>query len=98
MYGRPGGRVNGGRLRNPVVERSSRDLERSSSRTYARAMTTVSADDLRRIVSGYADVPELSFSLRAEAYVDPHWLAVDREAIFRRSWQWICHVGALREP
>ncbi|TQS40686.1 aromatic ring-hydroxylating oxygenase subunit alpha [Cryptosporangium phraense] len=60
-------------------------------------MTTVSADDVRRISSGYSEVPERSFSLRAEAYVDPHWLAVDRAAIFRRSWQWIGHVEALRE-
>jgi choline monooxygenase len=37
-------------------------------------------------------------SLRAEAYVDPAWFAVDQQAIIARSWQWWCHAEQLRQP
>ncbi|MGI9417377.1 MAG: aromatic ring-hydroxylating oxygenase subunit alpha [Geminicoccaceae bacterium] len=55
-------------------------------------------DDLECIAAGYHEQPERSFSLRAEAYTDPAWLALERQAIFSRSWQWVCHVEKLRKP
>lgn len=58
----------------------------------------VSTEDVDRLSSGYHPLPEQSLSLRAEAYVDPKWAAVDRQAIFSRTWQWVCHVEALRQP
>jgi len=50
------------------------------------------------IAGGYDANPARSLSLRAEAYTDPAWLAVDREAIFAKTWQLVCHVEKLREP
>ncbi len=37
-------------------------------------------------------------SLHADAYTDPRWADVEREAIFSRTWQWVCHVEKLRDP
>lgn len=61
-------------------------------------MTQVSIEDVRLISGGYHSDPARSMSLRAEAYVDPQWVRVDREAIFARTWQWVCHVEKLRRP
>lgn len=58
----------------------------------------LTADDVARISRGYDPDPALSFSLRAEAYTDQTWDAVDRAAIFARTWQWVCHVERVREP
>ena len=54
--------------------------------------------DFERIMSGYDADPAKSFSLQAEAYVDPNWYRIDQSAILARSWQWICHVECLRAP
>lgn len=51
-----------------------------------------------RISTGYDDDPARSMSLRAEAYTEPEWAKVEADAIFARSWQWICHVEKLRDP
>ena len=58
----------------------------------------LSSRDLERIAEGYSPDPAASHSLRAEAYTDAHWADVEREAIFKRSWQWVCHGEKLREP
>jgi phenylpropionate dioxygenase-like ring-hydroxylating dioxygenase large terminal subunit len=50
------------------------------------------------IASGYDAAPDRSMSLRAEAYTDPKWAQIDLQAIFRRTWQWVCHVEKLSEP
>ncbi|MGH1477865.1 MAG: aromatic ring-hydroxylating oxygenase subunit alpha [Geminicoccales bacterium] len=59
---------------------------------------SMKAEDLQRIAAGYHERPERSWSLQAEAYTDPRWLAYERQAIFSTSWQWVCHVEKLREP
>jgi phenylpropionate dioxygenase-like ring-hydroxylating dioxygenase large terminal subunit len=61
-------------------------------------MTTVSAEDVRRVAQGFHEDPARSMSLRAEAYTDPRWLDADVQAIFARTWQWICHVEKVRDP
>ena len=38
------------------------------------------------------------FSLPAWAYTDPEFLALERERIFRPSWQVICHVSEIPKP
>jgi len=58
----------------------------------------IAADDVRQIASGYHEEPSRSLSLQADAYTDPHWLGFEQQAIFSRSWQWVCHVEKLREP
>ncbi len=55
-----------------------------------------SPSDIERISTGYDDAPEKSCSLHAEAYTDPLWSELDRHAIIRRSWQWVCHTEKLR--
>lgn len=61
-------------------------------------MAPVTADDVRRVGSGYGPDPAQASSLRAEAYTDPRWLEADLQAILRRTWQWVCHVEKLAEP
>lgn len=61
-------------------------------------MNRVTADDVRRISSGYHPDPARSMSLRAEAYVEPQWLDAEMTAVFGRTWQLICHVEKLTEP
>ncbi len=61
-------------------------------------MTPVTTADVARISTGYHEDPARSYSLRADAYTEPAWAAADLEAIFARSWQWICHVERLTEP
>jgi len=47
---------------------------------------------------GYDLVASRSSSIGADCYIDPGYLDVEREQIFRRSWQFLCHEEALREP
>lgn len=61
--------------------------------------TPLSASAYASIAAGYDAVdPAASLSLQAAAYTDPRWLSVERETIFYRSWQWVCHAEKLREP
>ena len=39
-----------------------------------------------------------NFSLPAWAYTDPEFLALERERIFRPSWQVICHLSEIPRP
>ena len=50
------------------------------------------------VAAGRHDDPARSHSLRAEAYTDPRWYEVERNAVFARSWQWVCHIEKLRAP
>ena len=61
-------------------------------------MARVTAEDVRRVAMGYDPDPARSMSLRSEAYTDPLWSEADLQAIFARTWQWICHVEKLAEP
>jgi choline monooxygenase len=61
-------------------------------------MVPVTVDDVREIAVGFDPDPTRSMSLRSEAYTDSKWAAADLEAIFGRSWQWVCHVEKLAEP
>ena len=53
---------------------------------------------LEAIRIGWDSNPARSFSLHKRAYVEPDWLALERDAVFSRSWQWVCHVEKLEEP
>jgi choline monooxygenase len=37
-------------------------------------------------------------SLHADTYVADEWYKADLQAIFAKTWQWVCHVEKLREP
>ena len=53
---------------------------------------------LQQAGEGYEPVAARSASIGADCYLDPGYLEVEREQIFRRSWQFLCHSEALREP
>lgn len=61
-------------------------------------MTNVTTEDVRRVASGFHEDPGQSMSLRAETYTDSRWADADVQAIFARTWQWICHVEKLATP
>ncbi|MDE0112683.1 MAG: ring-hydroxylating oxygenase subunit alpha [Albidovulum sp.] len=48
--------------------------------------------------SGWDPEPKRSTSLSKKSYVDPEWPEIERNAIFARTWQWVCHAEKLREP
>lgn len=54
--------------------------------------------DLSGVSAGYDVNPARSFSLKAEAYTDPRFHDFEREAIFAKTWQWVCHAEKLRGP
>ena len=56
-----------------------------------------SQDDFKRVAQGFDTNPAASYSLQAEAYTESQWMDFERDAIFRRSWQWVCHGEKLRE-
>ena len=58
----------------------------------------ISSKDLAAIRRGYDPDPAKSHSLAAEAYTQDHWYRADLDAIFARTWQWVCHVEKLRTP
>ena len=52
-------------------------------------------EDLHRIRTGYDANPARSLSLQAEAYTDAKWADVEKDAIFAKTWQWVCHREKL---
>ena len=58
----------------------------------------LTAGELTEITRGYDPDPARSTSLGAQSYTDARFLQLEREAVFYRSWQWVCHVERLREP
>jgi nitrite reductase/ring-hydroxylating ferredoxin subunit len=63
--------------------RWSRALAGLARSCYQRSVSQPAADD---------------FSLPAWAYTDPEFLALERERIFRPSWQVICHLSEIPKP
>ncbi|MEM8811267.1 MAG: ring-hydroxylating oxygenase subunit alpha [Pseudomonadota bacterium] len=57
-----------------------------------------SPEAFARIARGFDRNPARSQSLLAEAYTDPTWFALERDAVFAQSWQWVCHGEKLRHP
>ena len=60
-------------------------------------MTLLNAADLAVVAQGYDPVPERSYSIDAACYREPKYHEADRQAIFHRSWQFLCHAEKLRE-
>ena len=60
--------------------------------------TGLTRHQLEHAGEGYEPVAARSASIGADCYTDPGYLEVEREQIFRRSWQYLCHEEALREP
>jgi len=56
------------------------------------------AAERQALATGWDPDPARSMSLSASAYTDPRWFDVEIEAVFSRTWQWVCHVEKVREP
>jgi phenylpropionate dioxygenase-like ring-hydroxylating dioxygenase large terminal subunit len=50
------------------------------------------------IGTGWHPEPASSMSLHADAYTKQRWFDADQREVIGRSWQWICHGEAVREP
>jgi len=60
--------------------------------------TSPTATERQALAAGWDPDPAHSMSLSADAYTDPRWFDVEVEAVFSRTWQWVCHVEKVREP
>ncbi|MEM9604002.1 MAG: ring-hydroxylating oxygenase subunit alpha [Pseudomonadota bacterium] len=58
----------------------------------------LTSDDLASIGDGFAPEPHRSWSINTRCYIDPRFLELERNEIFHRSWQFLCHEEKLREP
>jgi len=54
--------------------------------------------DFDNIGRGYDPIAARSSSIHSDCYRDDRYLAVEREHIFHRSWQFVCHEEKLRQP
>ena len=59
---------------------------------------TLLRSDFAKIRTGFDPDPARSLTLRAEAYTDPRWHQFEQDAVFAKSWQWVCHSEKLRKP
>ncbi len=60
--------------------------------------TSPTATERQALATGWDPDPARSMSLSASAYTDPRWFDVEIEAVFSRTWQWVCHIEKVREP
>ena len=60
-------------------------------------MTTLSTAELASIGAGYDPQPQRSWSIDTRVYREPRFLDIDRQAVFHRSWQFLCHGERLRD-
>ena len=57
----------------------------------------LSRDEFNMIGQGFDPVAARSFSINTTCYRDPKFFQIEREQIFHRSWQFLCHAEKLRE-
>ncbi|MGI9332445.1 MAG: aromatic ring-hydroxylating oxygenase subunit alpha [Gammaproteobacteria bacterium] len=60
--------------------------------------TSLTPQTIEAIGRGYDPVAARSHSINADCYRNASFLALEREQIFYRSWQFLCHEEKLREP
>ena len=58
---------------------------------------TLSNDELARIRGNYDEIATRSHSINTACYTEARFLQIEREQIFKRSWQFLCHEEKLRE-
>ena len=59
---------------------------------------SLSEEQLKSISAGFDPVPSRSFSLHADCYRESAYLELEKQQIFHKSWQFLCHEEKLREP
>jgi len=71
-------------------------------RDYAGVITMAAAatppDDLTALFDRLEESPERSLSLPPLCYHEPRFLDLERDEIFFRNWQFLCHAEKMREP
>lgn len=66
--------------------------------TVSSAHRVPDATDVAALRRGYTESPFSTLSLHADAYTRRDWFEFEKDAIFRRTWQWVCHGETVREP
>ncbi len=57
--------------------------------------STLSQQQIDFVRRGFDPVPQRSSSINKVCYIDPQFLDVEREHIFKNSWQFVCHEEKL---
>ncbi|MDE0308962.1 MAG: ring-hydroxylating oxygenase subunit alpha [Acidiferrobacterales bacterium] len=57
---------------------------------------TLSRQQIELVRQGFDPQPQRSSSINKICYIDPHYLEVEREHVFKKSWQFVCHEEKLR--
>ncbi len=60
--------------------------------------SVLSHNELSQIRGGYDEIATRSHSINTRCYIEPKFLQVEREQVFHRSWQFLCHAEKLRNP
>ena len=60
--------------------------------------TPLTHADIDHIGRGYDPVATRSSSIHSDCYRDNRFLTVEREQVFHRTWQFVCHEEKLRQP
>ena len=47
------------------------------------------------LASGYAKDPCKSWSIGSQCYIEPKYQAIEKEHVFAKSWQFVCHEEAF---
>jgi len=59
---------------------------------------TLSNNEFNQIKGQYDEEALRSHSINTRCYLDSKFLQIEREQVFQRSWQFVCHEEKLREP
>ena len=58
----------------------------------------LTSNEFNEILGKYDPVAVRSHSINTRCYTDPGFLKIEREQVFHRSWQFLCHEEKLRQP
>jgi choline monooxygenase len=58
----------------------------------------LSSEEFTQLKGQYDEVAVRSHSINTRCYTDAKFLGIEREQIFYRSWQFLCHEEKLRKP
>ena len=71
---------------------------RGKPRRMTVARRLLSADEFSQLRGRYDPRALRSHSIHTRCYTDDKFLDIEREQIFHRSWQFLCHEEKLRRP
>jgi choline monooxygenase len=60
-------------------------------------VTALTKQAFQKVSKGYDPVPKRSYSINTQCYRDPAFLQVEKEQVFHKSWQFLCHEEKLRD-